>query len=71
MITTRVPADVRRHHGAHAVRQHRGLVGRGRRLALHDRLGLGDLEGHAGRKLDGDRHAVMDRLSITAMPSWR
>jgi hypothetical protein len=40
--------------------RHGGLVaGRGR-LALDHRLGLGDLDGHLLRQLDGDDDAVMD-----------
>ena len=62
MTTMRVPgADMRRHHRADAVREHRRLVGRGGRLALHRRLGLDDLERHPLRQLDRDRVALEDR----------
>ncbi len=52
---------MRRHHDASAVRQFRRLVGRRGGLALHRRLGLDDLEGDAGRKLDADGRAVEHR----------
>ncbi len=55
----RAGRDVRRHHGAHAVRQHRRLVGRGRGLPLHGRLGLHHLKHGTLRQLDGERHALV------------
>ena len=58
----RVPgADMRRHHDARAVGKLGRLVGRGRGLALHRRLGLDDLQRHARRQLDADRRLVEDR----------
>ena len=69
MMMTRVPAhDVAGHQGADAVREHRGLVGRGGRLALHDWLGLHDFEGHAGRQFEAMARPLWVE-SITAMPS--
>ena len=60
ITTIRVPAPMmRRHHGADAVRQHGGLVGRRRGLPLGDRLGVDDLQRHALRQLDRDRVALV------------
>src|SRR5918994_1810134 len=45
-----------------------GLHGVGLGVALHRGLGLGDRERHGGRKLDGDRRALMNRdLSVGAL----
>src|SRR5579862_1413788 len=51
--------DEGRHHGAHAVRQHRGLIGGGRGLALDGGLGFDHFEHRFGRQLDRHRNAVV------------
>src|SRR5215813_6491534 len=48
--------DVRRYHHALAIGEHRWLIGRGGRLALHHRIGLDDFEGHARRQLRSEEH---------------
>src|SRR5262249_15046157 len=53
-------ADEGRNHGAHAVRQQRGLVGGGGSLPFHRRLGLHHLQGGLLGKLDRDRHPLVD-----------
>ncbi len=67
---------MRRNHDAHAVVEDRRLVAVGRRLALHDRLGLdhlaGDLLRDRDRKrlvavvFDGRRHAVLEEGAAVA-----
>ena len=49
---------MRRDHDANTIRQNCRLVGARRGLALHDRLGLDDLERHALGQGNGDRAAV-------------
>src|SRR5262249_43725307 len=52
-------ADEGRNHGAHAVRQQRGLVGGRGSLPFHRRLGLHHLQGGLLGKLDRDRHPLV------------
>ena len=68
--------DEGRHQHADAVFEHGRLVGGGRGLALHDRIGFGDGQRHlvgqrdADRplvvKLDGDHHAVLQEGGAVA-----
>src|ERR1700688_3222051 len=51
--------DEGRHHGAHAVREHRGLIGGGRGLALDRGLGFDHFEHSFGRQLDRHRNTVV------------
>lgn len=51
---------MRRHGAFHTIGQQRRLVGRGRRLALGDWLGLHDFENDALRQFHGNRRVVED-----------
>src|SRR6202035_2833780 len=51
--------DERRHHGAHAVRECRRLIGGGRRLAFDRGLGFDHFEHRFGRQLDRHRNALV------------
>src|SRR5205823_5488881 len=58
----RAGADERRYHHAHAVVEHRRLVGRGGGLALHYRVGLHH-RAHAGRRqVHRDRAAALEEV---------
>src|SRR5215468_2242913 len=53
--------DMRRHHDANAAFDDGGLVRRGRSLAAHDGVGLGDGERHGLGQLGADRRAFIER----------
>src|SRR6185437_12833102 len=53
--------DMRRHHGANAVGEHRGLERARCGLPFDDRFGVRDFQRHPRRQHDGDRKAVVLR----------